>query len=187
MARAQKKAVDEQRTLVFIDEAGFYLLPAVVRTWAPRGQTPELRYPFWEHLSMISAITPEGQLFTMTRTAAFDGAAVVRFLKHLLHQIPGKLLVVWDRLPAHRSRLIKDFLRQGAAVRLHLAQLPSYAPELNPDEGVWNYLKRVELRNLCCRDLHQLHSELRKAVSRLRCKTNTIQGFIRQVYADIYV
>jgi transposase len=187
VAQAQKKAVDEQRTLVFIDEAGFYLLPAAVRTYAPPGETPVLRYPFWQHLSMISAITPEGKLYAMTRTAAFDGAAVVRFLKHMLRHVPGKLLVVWDRLPAHRSCLVKEFLRQGAAARLYLAQLPSYAPELNPDEGVWNYLKRVELGNLCCHDLHELHSELRKAVARLRHKTGVIQGFIRQVYADVLV
>jgi transposase len=187
VARAKKKAADEGRTIVFIDEAGFYLLPAAVRTYAPRGQTPELRYPYWEHLSMISAITPDGRLFTMTQEAAFDGAAIARFLKHLLRCISGKLLVVWDRLPAHRSRVIKDFLRAGAARRLHLAQFPSYAPELNPDEGVWNYLKRVELKNLCCHDLSELRRELSKAVARLRHKSSVIQGFIRQVYSDVCV
>jgi len=136
---------------------------------------------------MISAITPEGRLFTMTRKDSFGGEAIARFLKHLLRHISGKLLVVWDGLPAHRSRVIKAFLRAGAAQRLHLVQLPSYAPELNPDEGVWNYLKRVELKNLCCHDLPELRSELRKAVARLRHKSSTIQGFIRQVYSDVYV
>ena len=136
---------------------------------------------------MISAITPEGKQYAMTRTAAFDGAAVVRCLKHVLRHVPGTLLVEWDRLPAHRSRLVKNFLRQGAATRLHLAQLPSYAPELNPDEAVWNYLKRVELANLCCHDLHELQSELRKAVARLRRKTGIIQGFVRHVYPDACV
>jgi transposase len=185
--RTQKKAAIEGRTLVFVDEAGFYLLPAAVRTYAPRGQTPVLRYPFWEHLSMISAITPEGKLYTQTREQSFDGDAIVRFLKHLLQQLPGKLLVVWDGLPAHRSQAVKTFLRQGAAKRLYLAQLPGYAPELNPDEGVWNYLKRVELKNLCCHHLLELRAELRKAVARLRHKSNIIQGFIRQVYPDVVV
>jgi transposase len=146
-----------------------------------------LRYPYWEHLSMISAITPEGNLYTMMQEQAFDSTAVVRFLKHLLRQIPGKLLIVWDRLPAHRSNAVKDFLRQGGTERVYLAQIPSYAPELNPDEGVWNYLKRVELRNVCCHDLPELRSELRKAVKRLRRKTTAIQGFVHQVYPDIYV
>jgi transposase len=153
-----------------------------VRTYAPRGETPVLRYPYWEHLSMISAITPEGNLYTTMQEQAFDSAAVVRFLKHLLRQIPGKLLIVWDRLPAHRSKVVKDFLRQGGSERVYLAQIPSYAPELNPDEDVWNYLKRVELRNVCCHDLPELRSELRKAVKRLRRKTTAIQGFIHHVY-----
>ena len=146
-----------------------------------------LRYPFWEHLSMISAITPDGKLYTTMQERAFDGPAIAHFLEHLLRHIPGKLLVVWDRLPAHRSKVIKAFLRQGGTQRLQLAQLPSYAPDLNPDEGVWNYLKRVELRSLCCYDLPELRCELRKAVARWRHKTTVSQGFIHQAYPDVRV
>lgn len=163
---------------MFVDEAGFYLLAAAVRTWAPKGQTPILKYPFWEHLSVISAITPEGQLFTMIQDKSFSGVEIVRFLKHLLRHINGKLLVIWDGLPAHRSQPIKDFLSDGAAQRLHLERLPSYAPDLNPDEGVWHYLKHVELANVCCHDLAQLHQQLRRAIARLRRKTNIIQSFL---------
>jgi transposase len=57
----------------------------------------------------------------------------VRFLKHLMRQIPGKLLVVWDGSAIHRSRALKDLLRSGAARRVQLEQLPGYAPDLNPD------------------------------------------------------
>jgi transposase len=156
-----------------------------VRTWAPQGETPVLRYRPWDHLSVISAITPEGKLYTMTRDAAFDGPAVVAFLKHLLRHLPGKLLVIWDGLPAHRGQAVKTFLREGGAARLYLAQLPSYAPDLNPDEGVWNYLKRVELRNVCCHHLAELRDQLRKAIARLRHKVSIIQGFTRQVYPDL--
>lgn len=173
--------------LVFVDEAGFYLLPAAVRTYAPRGETPELRYRYWDHLSVISAITSHGELYTMTQEESFRGPTIVRFLKHLLQYIPGKLLVVWDRLPAHRSQVVKDFLREGGTRRIYLAQLPSYAPDLNPDEGVWNYLKRVELKNVCCHNLRELRTELRKAIARLRYKTEVVQGFIRQVYPDVRV
>jgi len=156
-----------------------------VRTYAPKGETPVLRYRYWEHLSVISAITPDGKLYTLTRQAAFDGPAIVDFLNHLLRYIPGKLLVVWDRLPAHRSGAIKDFLRAGGAERIYLAQLPSYAPDLNPDEGVWNYLKRVELRNVCCHHLAELREQLRKAIARLRHKVSVIQGFSREVYPNL--
>lgn len=179
-----KKAAKEGRTVVFIDESGFYLLPAAVRTYAPQGQTPELRYLYWEHVSVISAITPDGKLYTQTQAASFRGPAIVRFLKHVLRHIRGKLLVVWDRLSAHRSQVIKEFLRAGGAQRIHLAQLPSYAPDLNPDEGVWNYLKCVELKNVCCHTVPELRVELRKAIARLRNKTDVIRAFTRQVYPD---
>jgi len=156
----------------------------VVRTWAPRGQTPVLRYRYWEHLSVI---TPEGKLYTMTQDKAFDSEAIIRFLKHLLRHLTGKLLIVWDGLPAHRSRKIKAFLSEGGAARVYLAQLPSYAPELNPDEGTWHYLKNVELKNVCCHNLDELRDELRKAIARLRYKPDIIQGFVRQVHLDTHV
>src|SRR3712207_8887288 len=101
---------------------------------------------------------------------AYKGPAVARLLKHVLRHIPGKLLIMWDGAPIHRSQAIKDFLAQGAARRIHLERLPGYAPELNPDEGMWRYLKRIELKNVCCHDLAELGYELRLATARLRHK-----------------
>ena len=180
-ARASKKAETEGYTIVFIDESGFYLLPMAVRTWAPQGQTPVLKYPLtYNHLSAISAITPQGKLYMSVQERSFRSPDVVRFLKHLLRHIPGKLLVVWDGSPIHRSHVIKDFLANGAATRILLERLPGYAPDLNPDEGIWNYLKRVELKNICCPDLSHLRAELRKATKRLRHKPRIIRGCINQ-------
>jgi transposase len=76
--------------------------------------------------------------------------------------------------------VIKAFLARGAAKRIHLEQLPSYAPELNPDEGIWNQLKRVELKNVCCRDLIHLATEVRRAKERLRHKREVIRGCVSQ-------
>ena len=167
-----------------MDEAGFYLLAAAIKTWAPRGKTPILKYPFWEHLSVISAMTPEGQLYTMIQDKSFKGPDVVRFLKHLLRHIAGKLLVIWDGLPAHQGQPVKDFLSEGGTQRIHLERLPGYAPDLNPDEGIWNYLKNVELRNLCCHDLLELRQQVRRAIARLRHKTKIIQSFLRQAHLE---
>jgi transposase len=97
----------------------------------------------------MSGITLEGKLYMLEQDRAFKGEDVVRFLGHLMHQIPGKLLIVWDGSPIHRSRAVRDFLASGASLRLKLEQLPGYAPDLNPDEGVWKHLKSVELKNLC--------------------------------------
>ena len=165
-----------------MDESAFYLLPAVVRTWAPRGETPQLRvYLTRDHLSVISGLTEGGRLLLQVRRHAFQAPDVVRFLKHLLRHIPGKLLVIWDGAPIHRAQPIRDFLAAGGAARLYLEQLPAYAPELNPDEGIWGYLKHVELRNVSCDDLPELRQELRRAVARLRHKKAVLQGCIAEV------
>jgi transposase len=153
----------------------------VVRTYAPRGETPILRsLVTHDHLSVISGLTMDGQLLMQIREQAFRGPEVVGFLRHLLRHLPGPLLVIWDGAPIHRAQPVKDFLAQGAAARLHLEQLPGYAPELNPDEGIWNYLKHVELGNLCCGDLAELQLELRLATKRLRHKHAVLQGCITQ-------
>ena len=166
---------------MFVDESGFYLLPMVSRTYAPVGQTPVIReYLTRDHLSAISGITPEGKLYMMVQEQAYRGPDVVNFLRHLLRHIPGKLLVLWDRGPIHRSRVVKEFLAAGAAARIHLEQLPAYAPELNPDEGIWSYLKGVELKNVSCQGLTQLRGELRLAKERLRHKTHIILGCLEQ-------
>ena len=181
MASAQKKAEDENRTLVWIDEAGFYLLPALVRTWAPVGETPILHAPCsYDHLSTISAITPNGQLLLHVQEEAYHGEDVVRFLEHVLRHIEGKLLIIWDGASIHRAQAIKDFLSAGAAQRIHLERLPGYAPDLNPDEGIWSYLKYRELKNVVCQNTTELRYQLRLAVARLRHKRHVIQGCITQ-------
>ncbi len=164
-----------------MDESGFYLLPAVVRTYAPIGQTPVLYEQLTrDHLSAISGISLEGKLYMLEQEESLKGSDVVRFLRHLLDQIAGKLLVIWDGSPIHRGQAVKQFLEDGAAERLKLEQLPGYAPELNPDEGVWRYLKRVELRNVCCGSLGELRQELERAKQRLRHKPHILHSFIRQ-------
>ena len=157
VATAQKRALKEGRTIVFCDQSGFYLLPMVVRTYAPVGKTPILHEHLGrDHLSAMSGITLDGKLYMIEQEKAFKGEDVVRFLKHLMRQIPGKLLVIWDGSPIHRAGAVKDFLASAAARgRVQLEQLPGYAPDLNPDEGIWKHLKCVELKDLCCESLSQ--------------------------------
>ena len=167
--------------MLWVDESGFYLLPMVLRTYAPRGQTPVLReYLTHDHLSAISGITPQGDLYMMVQEEAYRGPTIVKFLKHLLRHVAGKLLIIWDGAPIHRAQVVKDFLSSGGAQRIHLETLPGYAPDLNPDEGIWNYLKRVELKNLSCPDVATLRQELRRAKERLRHKRQIILACIKQ-------
>lgn len=128
----------------------------------------------------MSGITPHGGLFTMVREDAMTGADSVHFLKHLHWQTGRKLLVIWDGAPIHRSEAVKAYLSDGGAKQVHLEQLPGYAPELNPDEGIWKHLKQVELRNVCCWDLAHLHHQLNLAILRLRRKPHVVQSFFAE-------
>jgi transposase len=164
----------EGRTIVFVDESGFYLMPGRVRTYAPCGQTPVLRWPYTrDHLSVMSGITMDGRLYTLVRDAALDSLDSVLFLRHLVPHLSAKLLVIWDGSPLHKGE-VRTFLADGGAKQIHVEQLPPYAPDLNPGEGVWQYLKQVEMRNLCCRNLVHLRSELDLAITRLRRKPHLI-------------
>jgi transposase len=177
LARPQKGADTQQQTILFIDESGFYPLPSVARTYAPIGQTPILwEWYTHEHLSAIGAISPEGKLYFHCQDHALNSADGVAFLEHLLREVPGRLVLIWDGAPIHRSYVIKEFLAGGAARRLHLERLPAYAPELNPGEGRWQQLKGVERRNLCGVNIPHLTHEWRDAVRRVRPKPRIIHS-----------
>ncbi len=177
LAGFEKKCIAEERTCVFVDESGFYLLPSVVKTYAPIGETPVLSVPLTrDHLSAISGITEDGRLLIQVKDHSIKGIDCVEFLKHLLRHIPGKLMVIWDGSTIHRCQPVKDFLKTEQGQRLWLESLPAYAPDLNPDEGIWRYTKRVELKNVCCHDLDELHEELIKAIARLRHKKHVIKA-----------
>ena len=142
-------------------KSGFYLLPMVVRTYAPCGCTPILKeYLSYSSLSVIGAVTPPGRLFLKTYMHSITSREVVAFLGQLQRLIPGLLLVIWDGSPTHRSQFLRDYLASGATQRLHLERLPGYAPELNPTEWVWSYLKLADLANIACDHLPELDAHL---------------------------
>ena len=150
----------------------------MIKTYAPCGETPILRvFETRDHLSVMSGITPAGGLATLARERALTGADSVAFLRHLFRYFGCKLLVIWDGGSIHRSHEVKNFLASGWAGKIHLERFPAYAPELNPDEGVWQHLKNVELGNLCCCDFTHLSLELHLALRRLRRRPDLIRSF----------
>lgn len=174
----RRRARQERRTVVFVDESGFYLLPGIVRTYGPEGLTPVVyAHESRDHLSVMGGITPCGRVCALVRKEPLNGLHNVAFLKHLLRQIPGRLLVVWDRSPIHRRRAVKDFLRSKPGGAIHLEMLPPYAPDLNPIEWAWQHLKHVEMKNLVCLDIEELHQEFHLALGRLRQKPHLVNSF----------
>ncbi|MDB5353088.1 MAG: family transposase [Planctomycetota bacterium] len=108
------------------------------------------------------------------------GCNSVEFLAHLLRVVGRRLLVIWDGSPIHRRAVVKEFVA-GTGVGIQLDALPADAPDLNPwDEGGWHHLKHVEMRNLVCRDLEELHEQFHLAVARLRRRPRLVRSFFAQ-------
>jgi transposase len=172
-----KRARRERRRPVFVDESGFYLLPGVVKTYSPEGETPILHeWQTRDHLSVMGAVAPDGKIFTMVRQESLNGLHTIEFLLHLGHVAGDRLLLIWDRSPIHRRAEVMEFLAKvGRAI--HLEVLPPYAPDLNPVEWLWKHLKKVELRNRSCLDLEELHMELHLALGRARRRPPLVRSF----------
>jgi transposase len=177
----RRRARRERRVLVFEDESGFYLLPGVVRTYAPEAHTPVLREKQTrDHLSVMGGMTPDGKVYTLARQESLNGLHTVEFLRHLLLVAGPRLLVLWDGSPIHRRAAVKEFVA-GTGGKVQVEALPGYAPDLNPwDEGGWHHLKKVDLRNVACRDLEELHQEFHLAIGRLRHKPHLVRSFFAQ-------
>jgi len=176
--RLKREARRQRRPLVFVDESGFYPLPGKVRTYAPEAHTPVLReWQTRDHLSVMGGVTPAGKLSVLVRPEPLTGLHTIEFLKHLIRHVGPRLLVVWDGSPIHRRAAVQEFLAGVAGRGVRVERLPPYAPDLNPVEGAWQHLKHVEMRNLVCLDLEELHLELHLAVGRLRQKPHLIRSF----------
>lgn len=153
--------------------------PHRVRTWAPRGQTPVLQHHFnWKTLSVMAGITWWNFYFQLF-PGAIKAPQIITFLQHLMRHLRRPLLIIWDGLPGHRSAAVRDFVAaQGD--RLTLERLPGYAPDLNPVEHIWSYLKERELPNFCPRELWQLSAAARGALRRMRRRPTLVTAFWKQ-------
>ncbi len=155
----------------------------MVRTWAPRGKTPVLRYSYRrEHLSVAGALTvsPRRQrigLYLQIKRGAFNSLDMVSGLRQLCVQHPGGILVVWDGAPIHKGEPIRKLLRCGK--RIHLERFPGYAPQLNPQEPVWSQIKCHQLANFCPPDLDQLEKAIQRSARRIRRRPALKRSFFQ--------
>jgi transposase len=173
----KEEARRERRVLVFVDESGSYLLPGVVRTYGPEGRTPVVsEWQTRNHLSVMGGVTPQGKIYSLVRPTSLSGLHSIEFLMHLGRLAGDRLLVIWDGSPIHRRDWVREFVEEAAG-KIHLERLPAYAPDLNPVEWLWRHLKLVEMANLTCLDLEQLHMELHLALGRVREKGRLVPSF----------
>ena len=161
-----------------MNESGFYLLPGVVKTYAPRGRTPVVdEWQTRDHLSVMGSVTTEGKVDSLVRPTSLNGWHSIAFLIYLGRLVGDRLLVIWDGTPIHRRAEVQEFVVAETNGKVQLVHLPASAPDLNPVEWLWRHLKEAELRNLTCLDLDQLHMELHLAIGRVRQRPNPVESF----------
>lgn len=136
--RAKRRGAE----IFFLDEVGVRSDQALGKTWGLRGKTPEVPTSGQrQQVNAISAVSVRGAFWFEVYTARLNAALFVELLKHFMRYRRTPVFLVLDRLPAHIARLVAAYV-QSLEGRLELHFLPGYAPELNPDEFVWNHLKR---------------------------------------------
>lgn len=173
----RRRAGNRGTTMAFLDESGRSEIPTVVATWAPKGKPPVLKHLFrWEKCSIISAITPGGKLHYRLYLGSIKSPHVVSFLRHMLGRVRGKVLLFWDGGPIHRSKPVREFLRENRG-RVEEHRLPPYAPDINPMEPVYKILKHVETANSCPASTSDLMQETRAALERIRRRPELVPSF----------
>jgi len=184
LAAYKKKAHRLRAAIVFLDESGFLMAPLLRRSWAPHGQTPVVLQRTNSHkkVSVIAGlcINPYRDrvtlYFRLHPDRNIDGKRVREFLRHLAMQIRDPIVLVWDRFAPHRSRKVRKLLE--SVKRIHAHFLPPYAPELNPAEGVWGYLKMNPLANSAAHQLDILSRQTYRYSRGIQRKHNLLISFI---------
>ena len=175
--RAQARA--EGAEVYFGDEAGVRTDHHAGTTWAPVGQTPVLEVTGERtSVNMISAVSPRGSLHFEVFTGGCNASVFVGFLTKLTHDASGPVFLILDNATFHKSPAVKEYVASLDG-RLKLFFLPSYSPELNPDEWVWKNVKHDDVKRRGIQRGSDLFEIVTRALERLQQLPGTIQGFFR--------
>jgi transposase len=174
-ARARRRGA----RIFFLDEAGVRSDAVLGRSWAPKGQTPEVATSGRrQSVNAISAINARGEFWYKVYTQRLNKELFLHFLKAFLRGRRISVFLVVDGHPAHRARIIAEYV-QSLKGRLEIHFLPGYAPELNPDEFVWNHLKKEGVSK---KPLHQgesLRARVHQDLERIRRAPALVRSFFR--------
>jgi transposase len=139
----KKRAKKLGAMIFFLDEAGFQSDPPLGRTYGLKGHTPVVASSGQrQSINVISAVNASGAFWAATYPGKLDSETFVIFLRNFMKGRRTKVFLVVDGHPAHKAKVVKDYIAQTQG-RLELYFLPPYAPDLNPDEFVWNYMKNI--------------------------------------------
>jgi transposase len=178
VAEAEKRG----DTLIFLDESGFSENPPLRRTWAPRGQTPVVRTRgrYWQRMAAIGALAygrGRPRVFLRLHAGTVRSEEIVGFLVHLRRHVRGHATLIWDGLHAHRSVTTCAYIETQRRW-LRVVRLPAYAPELNPVEALWAWLKHQRLANVAEPGLDRLAVRVREGARSGRRRPRLLEGFL---------
>ena len=168
--KLRKRAKRLGALIFFLDEAGFQSAPPLGRTYGLKGHTPIVASSGQrQSINVISAVNASGAFWAATYTGKLNAESFVEFLRDFMKGQRRKVMLVVDGHPAHKAKLVKEYIA-GLSGRLELHFLPPYAPDLNPDEFVWNYMKGTgvskrplkkneSLRKRVEQDLNAIHND----------------------------
>jgi transposase len=173
--RAQAKRVGAK--LFFLDEAGVRSDQVLGRTWGLRGQTPEVPTSGRrQSVSAISAVNARGAFWYEIYTERLNASRFVELLRHFMRSRKSPVFLVLDGHPAHIAKVVAQYV-QRLAGRLELHFLPGYAPELNPDEFVWNHLKRQGVSKTPLRRDESLRSRVESDLAAIQARPALVRSF----------
>lgn len=163
--------------IFFLDEAGVRSDQVLGRTWGLRGQTPEVPTSGRrQSVSAISAVTARGAFWYEIYTERLNAPRFVELLKHFMRGRKTAVFLVLDGHPAHVAKVVAQYV-QRLAGRLELHFLPGYAPELNPDEFVWNHLKRQGVSKTPLRRDESLRSRIQSDLTAIQSRPALVRSF----------
>jgi transposase len=177
------RAAEKCKGLVLYgDEALFSLIPYVGKTWTFPGLRPIVRVSGKRgvHVGVTSAVSSKGHLYFQFSQGNFNARTLIRFMK-LLHQHFGKrrIFFIIDGAPCHKAKVVGEYVKENCSW-LRLDYLPSYSPELNPDEEVWNHIKTRRLNARPLADKKQLYSAVNSSLKSLQKKPDVVKKFFDQ-------
>lgn len=162
---------------MFFDEFGFSFQEMLARTWAPKGKRPTLRRVESERRAISTAVgfTLAGKIYKRHFDGGMKSEQVIESLQHLQRHIPGRIILIWDRASIHTSRKTQAYL--GAHPEILIEPLPSYAPELNPEEYCHGNVKQ-HLKNVTPDTADEICILLDREFARLRHRPDLMLNFI---------
>lgn len=167
-----------QAMLYFQDESSVSLVPVLGKTWAKKGETPKVKVTGNRgSIAVSSAISPAGRMVFRIEKKTVNSKTFIEFLKQIMKHHPWrKIIVIVDNSPTHTSKAVKDFIEQNKN-KIIVHYLPTYSPDLNPDEEVWKYLKNVKLKAHQARNKKEFTPLVRSKMQSMQRKPNLIKSF----------